>query len=68
MDDVLEKVNGGRRRMGRAAEDAGSEDITYVGGVPNSNLPNFTGCIRNIFIKRLEKTVLKEFNFMVNIW
>ncbi|XP_013886048.1 laminin subunit alpha-5 [Austrofundulus limnaeus] len=52
MDDVLEKVNGGGRRMGRAAENAGSEDTTYVGGVPNSNLANFTGCIRNIFIKR----------------
>lgn len=53
MDDVLEK--GGKKPGGTTPAFTGSENVTFLGGLPQQNVKNLTGCMRNVFIKRLEK-------------
>ncbi|XP_035512224.1 laminin subunit alpha-5 [Morone saxatilis] len=50
MDDTLEKDNTGNpvNRRGRGVATEG----TFLGGMPNQNNINLTGCLSNVFIKR----------------
>uniref|UniRef100_A0AAQ5Y5K7 Laminin subunit alpha-5 n=1 Tax=Amphiprion ocellaris TaxID=80972 RepID=A0AAQ5Y5K7_AMPOC len=51
MDDMLEKGKEGTTTGSRGPPLPG----TFVGGTPDQTLTNLTGCISNVFIKRLEK-------------
>ncbi|MEQ2217070.1 hypothetical protein XENOCAPTIV_012980 [Xenoophorus captivus] len=52
MDDMLEKVNGGRKPSSTSLTFTTPENVTFLGGLPQQNINNLTGCISNVFIKR----------------
>ncbi|KAM4563209.1 laminin subunit alpha-5 isoform 2-T2 [Odontesthes bonariensis] len=53
MDDVLERASGGRSVSSRAGGGTSSEHRTFLGGMPDRGLTNFTGCLSNVFIRRV---------------
>ncbi|KAK5624087.1 hypothetical protein CRENBAI_015003 [Crenichthys baileyi] len=52
MDDMLEKVNGGRKPSSTSLTFTTPENVTFLGGLPQQNINNLTGCISNVFIRR----------------
>uniref|UniRef100_A0A8C4GGV7 Laminin subunit alpha-5 n=1 Tax=Dicentrarchus labrax TaxID=13489 RepID=A0A8C4GGV7_DICLA len=52
MDDTLEKAKEGIRMDSRGRGVA--KEGTFLGGMPNQSNTNLTGCLSNVFIKRLQ--------------
>uniref|UniRef100_A0A096M5Y4 Uncharacterized protein n=1 Tax=Poecilia formosa TaxID=48698 RepID=A0A096M5Y4_POEFO len=64
MDDIKES-NGGKPNIKPPAY-TGPEDVTFLGGLPQQNVDNLTGCISNVIIKRSKGDQMVENLLKVN--